>query len=79
MEQRQQQEKVGKEGEKEKQSMLVASLEGEGRTEEPHRAFLFAMNSPVTRERYSTRLRGFFNFFLIASNKVVMLFHYVNC
>ena len=25
--------------------------------EQPYQAFLFAMNSPVTRERYSTRLR----------------------
>lgn len=27
---------------------------------EPYQDFLFAMNSPVTRERYSTRLRSFF-------------------
>ena len=27
---------------------------------EPYHDFLFAMNSPVTRERYSTRLRSFF-------------------
>ncbi len=29
---------------------------------EPYQDFLFAMNSPVTRERYSTRLRSFFVF-----------------
>jgi hypothetical protein len=29
-------------------------------TTEPYQDFLFAMNSPVTRERYSTRLRSFF-------------------
>jgi hypothetical protein len=27
---------------------------------EPYQDFLFAMNSPVTRERYSTRLHSFF-------------------
>ncbi|MDQ3967655.1 MAG: hypothetical protein M3275_04570 [Thermoproteota archaeon] len=27
---------------------------------EPYQDFLFAMDSPVTRERYSTRLRSFF-------------------
>jgi hypothetical protein len=27
---------------------------------EPYQDFLFAMNSPVTRKRYSTRLRSFF-------------------
>ena len=27
---------------------------------DPYHDFLFAMNSPVTRERYSTRLRAFF-------------------
>ena len=27
---------------------------------EPYQDFLFALNSPVTRERYSTRLRSFF-------------------
>ena len=27
---------------------------------EPYQDFLFAINSPVTRERYSTRLRSFF-------------------
>jgi hypothetical protein len=27
---------------------------------EPYQDFLFAMNNPVTRERYSTRLRSFF-------------------
>lgn len=29
-------------------------------TTEPYQDFLFALNSPVTRERYSTRLRAFF-------------------
>jgi hypothetical protein len=29
---------------------------------EPYQDFLFAMNSPVTRERYSTRLRSFLVF-----------------
>ena len=29
---------------------------------EPYPDFLFARNSPVTRERYSTRLRSFFVF-----------------
>lgn len=29
---------------------------------EPYQDFLFAMNSPVTMERYSTRLRSFFAF-----------------
>ncbi len=56
----QQQERIEKEGDNEKQPMPVESLELEGRTEGPYQAFLFAMNSPVTRERYSTRLRGFF-------------------
>jgi hypothetical protein len=27
---------------------------------EPYQDFLFAINSPVTKERYSTRLRAFF-------------------
>jgi hypothetical protein len=35
-------------------------LETEILTTEPYQDFLFAMNSPVTRERYSTRLRSFF-------------------
>jgi len=35
-------------------------LETEIPTTEPYQDFLFAMNSPVTRERYSTRLRSFF-------------------
>jgi hypothetical protein len=37
-------------------------LESEITTAEPYQDFLFAMNSPVTRERYSTRLRSFFVF-----------------
>jgi hypothetical protein len=32
---------------------------------EPYQDFLFAINSPVTRERYSTRLRLFFVFISI--------------
>jgi hypothetical protein len=32
---------------------------------EPYQDFLFAMNSPVTSERYSTRLRSFFVFISI--------------
>jgi hypothetical protein len=35
-------------------------LETEIPATEPYRDFLFAINSPVTRERYSTRLRSFF-------------------
>lgn len=35
-------------------------METEIPTTEPYQDFLFAMNSPVTRERYSTRLRSFF-------------------
>ena len=35
-------------------------MEIEVTTTEPYQDFLFAMNSPVTRERYSTRLRSFF-------------------
>jgi len=35
-------------------------LETEIPATEPYQDFLFAMNSPVTRERYSTRLRSFF-------------------
>ena len=35
-------------------------MEIEITTTEPYQDFLFAMNSPVTRERYSTRLRSFF-------------------
>jgi hypothetical protein len=35
-------------------------LETEILTTEPYQDFLFAINSPVTRERYSTRLRSFF-------------------
>jgi integrase len=35
-------------------------LEIEVTTTEPYQDFLFALNSPVTRERYSTRLRSFF-------------------
>jgi integrase len=37
-------------------------LEIEIQVTEPYQDFLFAMNSPVTRERYSTRLRSFFVF-----------------
>ncbi|MDQ4101676.1 MAG: hypothetical protein M3115_05770 [Thermoproteota archaeon] len=37
-------------------------METEFMTPEPYQDFLFAMNSPVTRERYSTRLRSFFVF-----------------
>lgn len=33
---------------------------------EPYQDFLFAMNSPVTREGYTTRLRSFFAFVGIA-------------
>ena len=35
-------------------------METEISATEPYQDFLFAMNSPVTRERYSTRLRSFF-------------------
>ena len=35
-------------------------MEIEVTTTEPYQDFLFALNSPVTRERYSTRLRSFF-------------------
>jgi hypothetical protein len=35
-------------------------LETEIQATDPYHDFLFAMNSPVTRERYSTRLRSFF-------------------
>lgn len=35
-------------------------METEIPTTEPYQDFLFAINSPVTRERYSTRLRSFF-------------------
>jgi hypothetical protein len=35
-------------------------LETEILVTEPYQDFLFAMNSPVTMERYSTRLRAFF-------------------
>jgi hypothetical protein len=35
-------------------------LETEIPVTEPYQDFLFAMNSPVTREMYSTRLRSFF-------------------
>jgi hypothetical protein len=35
-------------------------LEADIGATEPYQDFLFAMNSPVTRERYSTRLRSFF-------------------
>jgi hypothetical protein len=35
-------------------------LETEIQATDPYHDFLFAMNSPVTRERYSTRLRAFF-------------------
>jgi hypothetical protein len=35
-------------------------LETEISETEPYQDFLFAINSPVTRERYSTRLRSFF-------------------
>jgi hypothetical protein len=37
-------------------------LEAEIFATAPYQDFLFAMNSPVTRERYSTRLRSFFVF-----------------
>jgi hypothetical protein len=35
-------------------------LETEISPTEPYQDFLFAINSPVTKERYSTRLRAFF-------------------
>jgi hypothetical protein len=35
-------------------------LETEIQATDPYHDFLFAMNGPVTRERYSTRLRAFF-------------------
>ena len=35
-------------------------METEISATEPYQDFLFARNSPVTRERYSTRLRSFF-------------------
>ena len=37
-------------------------METEFLATEPCQDFLFAMNSPVTRERYSTRLQSFFAF-----------------
>jgi hypothetical protein len=37
-------------------------LEIEVTTTEPYQDFLFSLNTPVTRERYSTRLRSFFVF-----------------
>jgi hypothetical protein len=43
-----------------KRSRDTEKLETEIPATEPYQAFLFAMNSPVTRERYSTRLRSFF-------------------
>jgi hypothetical protein len=43
-----------------KRSRDTTKLETEIPTTEPYRNFLFAINSPVTRERYSTRLRSFF-------------------
>ena len=43
-----------------KRSSEKTRLETEFMATEPYQDFLFAMNSPVTRERYSTRLRSFF-------------------
>jgi hypothetical protein len=43
-----------------KRSRDNKKLETEIPVTEPYQDFLFAMNSPVTRERYSTRLRSFF-------------------
>jgi integrase len=43
-----------------KESRDNKRLETEIPATEPYRDFLFAINSPVTRERYSTRLRSFF-------------------
>jgi hypothetical protein len=43
-----------------KRSRDNKKLETEIPTTESYQDFLFAINSPVTRERYSTRLRSFF-------------------
>src|SRR5918997_5243008 len=45
-----------------KRSSENTRLETEISATEPYQDFLFARNSPVTRERYSTRLRSFFVF-----------------
>jgi hypothetical protein len=45
-------------------------LETEISTTEPYQDFLFAMNSPVTREGYSTRLRSFIGFIGIEGVKM---------
>jgi hypothetical protein len=45
-----------------KRSSENTRLETEIFVTEPYQDFLFAMNSPVTRERYSTRLRSFLVF-----------------
>jgi hypothetical protein len=45
-------------------------LENEILATEPYQDFLFAMNSPVTRERYSTRVRYFLNKIGLTGNDV---------